>query len=148
MENLPEWLQQFNGADLAQGAPRAALLASRDGEGWPHLAYLSAGEILARDGIISIALWAGSRTTQNILRDGRAVLHAAADQMAWEARLSLKPRAAKDGDTLAIFDGMVSESRRHAAPYADVLGMMQFRLHDEAATITRWQAQLKRLAER
>ncbi len=77
-----------------------------------------------------------------------AVLHAAADNVAWEARLTLTPRRARDGDTLVFFDGKVVQTRRLAAPYADVLGMVQFRLHDEPATLERWQAQLRRLAER
>jgi hypothetical protein len=147
MQALPEWLQQFDGR-LGDGAlSRGAILATTGGEGWPHLAYLSAGEILAQHGGISIALWPNSRTAANIARDGRAILHVVAEGRVWEARLSLKPRS-EDSDGPAIFDGAILETRDHPAPYASVEGLVVFRLHDEAATRARWQAQLERLRAR
>jgi hypothetical protein len=146
-ERPQEWLQQFDGSNLKRTPYRAAVLASTDGEGWPHLAYLSAGEILARAGGLSFALWPKSRTSANILRDGRAVLHAAWQNAVWEARLALTPRAGPDEAGLAIFDGAIVETRRHVAPYADVQDMILFRLHDPDATLGRWEAQLERLRQ-
>ena len=144
-ECLPEWLKQFDGSSMNRTPYRAAVLASVDDEGWPHLAYLSAGEILAQDGGISIALWPKSGTTANIARDGRAVLHAAWQNVVWEARLALIPRPGQGDAGLAIFDGTIGETRRNAAPYADVLDMILFNLHDPASTLSRWEAQLKLL---
>ena len=144
-ECLPEWLKQFDGSDISRTPYRAAVLASVDDEGWPHLAYLSAGEILAQAGGLSIALWLKSCTAKNIARDGRAVLHAACQNVVWEARLALKPRPGQDEPGLAIFDGTIVETRRNAAPYANVLDMILFQLHDPAATLSRWEAQLQRL---
>ncbi len=142
--NLPVWLQPFSGKDLQASMSEAAILASVDDEGWPHHAYLGAGEILARPTGISIALWKCSRTTANIMRDGRAVLYAAAEANIWEARLMLTRRLV-EGEGLAVFDGVLSAVRRHAAPYANVLGLLEFKLHDKQATLDRWRKQIELL---
>ncbi len=144
-EPLPEWLTQFDGEALADKVGAAAILATADAEGWPHMAYLSAGEILVQDGRLSLALWPTSEASANLRRTGQAVMHVGADGVVWEARLKLTPRAA-DGDTrAAVFDGEVSALRRHAAPYADVLCLVSFRLHDAPATLERWTEKLAEL---
>jgi hypothetical protein len=138
---LPEFLQAFTGDSLEAAATSGAILASVDEEGWPHQAYLSAGEILAQSDGLSIALWPGSRTTSNIERQGRAVLYAAAQGNIWEARLQLARRPAMD-DGLAIFDGEIVETRRHAAPYAEVICLLDFQLLDRQETLKRWMKQI------
>jgi hypothetical protein len=137
----PEFLQAFTGENLDAAAARGAILASVDEEGWPHQAYLSAGEILAHPAGLSIALWPGSRTTANIGRHGRAVLYAAAEGCIWEARLQLGRRQIA-GEGPAIFDGEVVETRRHAAPYAEVVSLLDFRLLDRQDTLKRWATQI------
>jgi hypothetical protein len=144
-QNVPEWLQQFAGAQIQSTPCQAATLASVDAEGWPHLSYLSIGEIFVRAGIVSIALWPNSRSTANIARNGQAVLHAAWEGAVWEARLAMKSRENGSEEGSVIFDGTIVECRRHAAPYADVLHMMLFKLHDPSATVARWEVQMKRL---
>ncbi len=144
-EPLPEWLTQFDGEALPDKVGAAAILATADAEGWPHLAYLSAGEILVQDTRLSLALWPTSETCANLRRTGQAVMQVGADGVVWEARLKLTPRAT-DGDTrTAIFDGEVQGLRRHAAPYADVLCLISFRLHDAPATLERWTEKLAEL---
>lgn len=141
----PDWLGPFDGVNLEAELTRAAILSTVDAEGWPHQAYLSAGEILADGDRISLALWPTSRTTANLDRDGRAVLYVAHGGAVWEGRLALSRRAGPPADGAVIFDGQVTASRRHAAPYADVLGLIAFQLHDPVATLARWTAQLERL---
>jgi len=146
VDSLPEWLRQFNGRDLEAAMTQAAILATQDSQGWPHLAYLSAGEILARSGGISLALWPASRTAANLRLEGRAILHVAWEGVVWEARLALHLRDADAGEGhLLFFDGVVTETRRHAAPYAEVETLISFRLHDEPGTLARWKLQLDRL---
>ena len=148
-EQIPlEWLGPFDGTNLEAELSRAAILSTVDAEGWPHQAYLSAGEILFADGRISLALWPTSRTTANLDRDGRGVLYVAHDGAVWEGRLALGRRGEPPTDGAVIFDGQVTAARRHAAPYADVLGLIAFRLHEPATTLTRWAAQLERLRGR
>jgi len=138
---LPEFLQAFTGENLELASSQGAILASVDAEGWPHQAYLSAGEILAQNTRLSIALWPGSRTTANITQQGRAVLYTAAGGSIWEARLQLTRRPA-EGDGPAIFDGEIVETRRHAAPYAEVISLLDFRLLDSQDTLQRWAKQI------
>jgi hypothetical protein len=142
---LPDWLTQFDGEGLPDKVGVAAILGTVDGEGWPHLAYLSAGEILVEGDRLSLALWPTSQTCANLKRRGQAILHVGAEGVVWEARLSLTPRAEVDQHGTAIFDGEVEAIRRHAAPYADVLCLISFRLHDPAATLQRWAEKLAEL---
>jgi hypothetical protein len=139
-KTLPDWLTQFDGERLTEKVGVAAILGTADAEGWPHLAYLSAGEILVRDSRLSLALWPTSQSCANLRRSGQAVLHVGAGGVVWEARLHLRPRGGDE--RAAIFDGEVGELRRHAAPYADVQALVSFRLHDAPATIQRWTEKL------
>jgi len=138
------WVSQFDGANLDSKIHVAAVLATLDDEGWPHLAYLSAGEVLAHDARrLTFVLWPSSRSAANLVRVGRGVLHAVADGAVWETRLMSQPRA--DANELAMFDAEVIDVRRHAAPYAEVTGLIGFRLHDAAATLDRWRRQIERM---
>jgi hypothetical protein len=145
ISELPSaWVGQFDGTRLDSKIHVAAVLATVDEEGWPHLAFLSAGEVLAHDARrIAFVLWPTSRSAANVARDGRGVLHAVADGAVWETRLRSQPRA--EAHELAVFDAEVIDVRRHAAPYADVTGLIGFRLHDPAATLERWRRQIERM---
>jgi hypothetical protein len=138
------WMTQFDGANLDGKLQVSATLATVDEDGWPHLAYLSAGEMLAHDSRrITFLLWSRSRSAANLIRVGRGALHAVADGAVWEARLISRPRA--DADELSVFDAQVTEVRRHAAPYAETTQLIGFRLHDPAATLERWRRQIERM---
>jgi hypothetical protein len=141
-EQIPDWLARFDGEGLQD---KTELAATTDAQGWPHMAYLSAGEILARSGRVSLALWPSSQTAANLQRSGQAILHVGADGVVWEARLRVRPRGVDDDGRAAIFDGEVEGVRRHAAPYADVVSLVSFRLHDPAATLHRWTEKLAEL---
>ena len=148
-EPMPKWLTQFDGEGLQDKVGVAAILGTADAEGWPHLAYLSAGEILVTDERLSLALWPTSQTCANLRRCGQAILHVGADGVVWEARLKLTSRATAGDERTAVFDGEVEGLRRHAAPYADVICLVSFRLHDAPATLKRWtekQAELRAAA--
>ena len=138
------WIAQFDGADLDRKLDVSAVLASVDDEGWPHLTYLSAGEVLAHDARrITFLLWSTSRSAANLLRGSHGILHAVADGAVWEARLMSKPRA--NATELTVFDAEVIDVRRHAAPYAEATGLIAFRLHDPAATVERWRRQIQQM---
>ena len=138
------WTAQFDGAHLDRKLEVSATLATVNEDGWPHLAYLSAGEVLAYDSRrITFLLWSRSRSAASLMRVGRGVLHAVADGAVWEARLISRPRA--DADEVAVFDAEIIEVRRHAAPYAQTTQLIGFRLHDTAATLERWRRQIERM---
>ena len=47
MDSNLAWLEQFDGNITPDAPLRAAILVTSDAEGWPHVAYLSMGEVLA-----------------------------------------------------------------------------------------------------
>jgi hypothetical protein len=143
-ELMPEWLKRFEGNKLEDALDLGAIFASVDEEGWPHHAYLSAGEILVHSGEVSVALWGASRAVANVMRAGRAVVYVAAQGSIWEARLTLKRRPA-DNTNLAVFDGSIIVTRQHSAPYADVISLLDFKLHDRQSTLQRWREQIELL---
>jgi hypothetical protein len=146
-EQLPEaWFRTFDGTDLAGRQDVSAILATVDEDGWPHVSFLSVGEILVRDAAhLSLLLWPASTTARNIGRSGRAILFAAIEGSVWEARLDA--HAVQDGvEGAARFDARVTAARRHLAPYAEVTGMIGFRLHDSEDVLARWRGQIDRLA--
>jgi hypothetical protein len=147
-DQLPsEWVSQFDGTHLEDKLHVAAMLATVDAQGWPHLAYLSAGEVLVHDlRRVSVCLWPASRTTANLQRVGRGVLYAAAAGVVWEAKFVATLRAGSD--TPVIFDIEVIEVHRHAAPYAEVTTLIGFRLSDPPSTVERWRRQIAVLKER
>jgi flavin reductase (DIM6/NTAB) family NADH-FMN oxidoreductase RutF len=135
----------FDGTGLKDKQNAAAILATTDEDGWPRLAYLSAGEVLVHDpNRLSISLWPTSSSTLNLLRTGRGVLQAAARGAVWEARLNATRRQTTN-EGPAVFDAEVVEVRRNAAPYADVEWLIAFRLHDAPAAVERWERQIGRM---
>jgi hypothetical protein len=144
---LPEgWLRRFDGERLAGRAGEAAILATVDAEDWPHLAFLSVGEVFAPDvSRLYFATWARSRSTQNLQRQGKASLFVALGGSVWEARLRVHQCNTGTDDALVVSAGDVVAVREHAAPYASVLGLVSFRLDEAAEAITRWEQQIEML---
>jgi hypothetical protein len=64
-----------------------------------------------------------------------------ADRMVVEARLTVEPAPAED-DGRAVFAARLDRLRPHRAPYAEVEGLVAFRLLDPAATLDRWRTQI------
>ena len=75
-DTLPDDLvAELDGTGLAGKVGQAYLLVTSDEDGMPRPCMLSAGELLAVDSRrVRVALWAGSRTSANLARDGRALL--------------------------------------------------------------------------
>ena len=132
----------FDGRDLSAKTLASAILATVDDKGWPHLSFLSAGEILIHGDHLWLTLWATAHGAAALRRTGRGVLFAAAEGVVHELRLeSLAPPPARDGGTVVIALHAVGH-REHAAPYASVSGLIGFALDDPAASIDRWQRQI------
>jgi len=141
---LTAWAAYFDGHDLDSKLRSGAILATTDADDWPHLAYLSAGEVLAHNSSsLSLALWPASRTTANIGRNGGAVLHVACSGQVYELRLAAVRRPSRS--RLAIFDVRILETVPHHAPYATVCGLIDYDLHDPAETLQRWKLQIAEL---
>ena len=133
-------LAQFDGNELGDKRAVSAVLATVAEDGWPHLAYLSAGEVLIAADRLRVRLWPRSGSAANLRREGKVALHAAADGAAWELRLAIVGRV--DAPDRLIVEMVVVEAISHRAPYAEVRGMIGFKLHDEAKTLAGWEAQI------
>jgi hypothetical protein len=145
-EALPSsWIGMFDGEALDQRLGVSALLCTTSDDGWPHASFLGVGEILMQGpDRLGLMLWPHSNTARNLTRTGRASLFAAADGEVWEARLQAAA-IGEVGEEPQIFHATVAAVRRHPAPYAEVEGMITFRLHDPAGVLDRWREQIARL---
>jgi hypothetical protein len=142
-----------DGIDAALGGePLEAIeLLTSDEDGWPHVAWLSPGEVApVGPGSLGLCLWSNSTTTRNLGRDGRALLQAVVEGEVHKLRLSVRPLGPVDvdGTTLAGFICEVAGRKRDAVPYADVLAGPAYRLNDAPSVAERWHAQLRALESR
>jgi hypothetical protein len=118
-------------------------LISIDTEGWPHVALLSVGEVLALTGPhLRLALWPSSTTAANLQRTSRGTLATVADATAYRLKLQVIPRGTLDGPAgpSAVFDARVVDVRKDVAPYAVLESGIRFRLVDPDAVTARWAA--------
>ena len=110
--------------------------------GWPHLAMVSVGElVVAADGRLALALWPTSTCAANLARTGRATLAVVADGLAFSLRCHVDdelPITAGEDPAMRGFVLRVIAAVEDAAPYADLLSGVTYRLHDAGATLARW----------
>ena len=110
--------------------------------GWPHLAMVSVGElVVAPDGRLALALWPTSTCAANLARTGRATLALVADGLAFSLRCHVDdelPMTVGEDPAMRGFVLRVIAVAEDAAPYADLLSGVTYRLHDVQATLARW----------
>jgi hypothetical protein len=110
--------------------------------GWPHLAMVSVGElIVAPHQRLALALWPTSTCAANLSRTGRATLASVADGRAFSLRCQVddqRPIAAGEHVAMRGFALRITAATEDAAPYADLVGGVTYRLHDAKATLARW----------
>jgi hypothetical protein len=146
---LPEALRRrLDGRDLGDKVGETFLLCTVGEPGWPHVAMLSAGELLAvspRE--LRVALHEGSGTSANVERTGRATLLAVLDGAAWTVRLDAVPlgRHRAGGIELRLLSAKVAEVTEHRVPYAELETGVRFRLTDAGGALARWRETLTAL---
>jgi hypothetical protein len=110
--------------------------------GWTHVAMVSVGElVMAADGRLALALWPASTCAANLARTGRATLAAVADGSAFSLRCHVDhevPIATGEDPSMRGFVLRVTTAIEDAAPYADLLTGVTYRLHDPQTTMARW----------
>lgn len=134
----------------AEDALEALQLITVDEDGWAHVALLSAGEVAAvTDDRLALCLWRGSGTTRNLLREGRAVLHAVTRGAVVKANLAVEPlgTVSVGGTELQAFLASALRLSHDAVGYAEVLGGIRYRLTDVEGVVARWRAQQAALAD-
>ena len=138
------------GVDNARGgAPLDAMeLITTTDSGWPHVAWLSGGEVLALEpDVLALCLWRGSTTTANLRERKRALLQVVVDGTVH--KLQLATRRVADIDTghatLTAFLARCEGAKVDAVNYAEVLSGPRYRLHDPDSVVARWHDQLDAL---
>jgi hypothetical protein len=110
--------------------------------GWPHLAMVSVGElVVAADGRLALSLWPTSTCAANLARTGRATLAVVADGLAFSLRCHIDdefPITTGEDPAMLGFVLRVIAVVEDAAPYADLLSGVTYRLHDAQTTLARW----------
>src|SRR5258708_5563009 len=130
-------LRALDGHDLPGHVGLTFPLLTVDASGWPHVALLSAGEVLAvGESELRLALWPGSETTANLTRDGRGTLMVIAGATAFY--LELEARPASPGDRLALFTARVRRVLADEVAYARITTGISFDLPDPASVLGRW----------
>lgn len=140
----------LDGRDLEAAVGLTLLLITASEDGWPRVAMLSAGEVLApAGGEVRLALWGGTHTTANLARTGQGTLMAVVPPATYYLRLRAAPprEASVGGHPRAIFVTAIEEAREDVVAYAEVTSGIEFSLVDRPATLKAWAANLKAMAE-
>jgi hypothetical protein len=150
-EALPEPLWRIlDGADPQAHVGLTIVLATPAVSGWPLIALLSTGEILApspRD--VRIGLWASSTTTAALTETGRTTLAMVHDGAAWDVNLRCERApdiVVEGGGHLAAFRCRVEEVLEDRVGYAALTDGIRYRLHHPEQVLPRWQTMLAGLA--
>jgi hypothetical protein len=145
---LPDALTALlDGKRLEQRVGETFLLTTTDEDGWPHVAMLSAGEVLVTGpSEFRLALWPGSHTTRNLTRRRRALLMAVVPP-AYYVRLECRSLGeVRPQRPLAAFSGSVVDVQEDVVGYARVVDGIRFELEDRAATVELWRSAIEALA--
>ena len=143
-DQLPDALSQLlDGSDLASREGLTFLLLTTDAAGWPHMAMLSVGELVAMDQrTLRAGLWLHSSTSNNLTRAGRAMLTLIADGNGYYVRLTAQRGPDLDlgaEGRLAYFVMQVEDVQEDSADYATLTSGVTFRLKQPEQVVPRWQ---------
>jgi hypothetical protein len=143
-------LSLLDGRAPADHQGTTIVLATLGPEGWPLIALLSVGELLAvGDRDVRIALWASSSTTAALAETGRTTMSVVLEGAAWDARLRCDRApdiAVEGGGRLAAFQCRVEEVLEDRVGYAELTGGIQYRLVRPEEVLPRWERTLEALA--
>lgn len=143
-KQLPDSVRSLlDGADLASREGTTFLLLTTDECGWPHMAMLSVGELVAIDAqTVRAALWLHSSTSKNLTQSGRATLTLIANGNGYYVRLLAERGPDLDLGTegrLAYFVMHVQDIEEDSADYATLTSGVTFRLKQPEHVVPRWQ---------
>ena len=143
-DQLPDSVRQLlDGSDVAGREGLTFLLVTADQSGWPHMAMLSVGELVAADAhTLRAALWLHSSTTNNLNREGRGMLAIVANGNGYYVRLAAERGRDLDlgaDGRLAYFALRIEDVLEDAADYATLTSGVTFRLNSPDQVVPRWQ---------
>ena len=143
-DQLPDALRQLlDGSNLASREGLTFLLLTTDEAGWPHMAMLSVGELVAMDQhTLRAGLWLHSSTSKNLTQAGRAMLTLIADGNGYYVRLAAQRGPDLDlgaEGRLAYFEMQVEDVQEDSTDYATLTSGITFRLNQPEQVVPRWQ---------
>lgn len=152
-KTLPEHLRAvFSGDNIEEREGLTFLVLTSTGDGWPHLAMFSVGEIVVvGPDTLYLAAWPQSTATQNLRRSEQVTLalvwQAAGYYIRCRARQGENLHVGRGGD-LAFFELTVDEVLEDIAPYAVLTSGVTFELKDRSDVLPRWQETVTALKRR
>src|SRR5438105_7565598 len=124
----------FSGDDLATREGLTFLFLTTTADGWPHLAMLSVGEVLAagrRE--LRVALWPTSTATANLTRSSQATIALVHDGVGYSLRCSARRgpdlEFGREG-SLAFFELQIEDALEDAVSYATLTSGLTYRLNE------------------
>jgi len=144
--SLPEPLQErLRGDDLAARLGIAVVIVTTDGDGWPHPAMVSYGELMAPDARrVRLAIHRASGTADNLRRRGRITLCFVEAGMAYyvKAAVALPEEPVPGCPDLVRFEAIVEqvladEARADSEPGAAIVDGVRFCTGRPAAAVLR-----------
>ena len=149
-DTLPEAVcELLDGRDPAGRMGVTVLLLTTSDEGWPQVAMLSVGEVLAVDRRhLRLALWPGSGSTGNLARGRLATLMLVLAPDTYYVRLRARQLAdlSLSSGVRACFEGDVEDVLRDVVGYATVTSGIEFRLDEPERVLPVWREALAALA--
>ena len=140
----------LDGEELSAKEGTTLLLLTATSAGWPHVAMLSVGELLAISATqLRAALWPASTATCNLTSTGQATIALVYKGVAYYLRCrarrgpDLEVPSSEAG--LAFFDLELEEVLEDVVPYAELTSGVTFRLVDSSESIARWEERIAAL---
>jgi len=125
------------------------LLLTTSDEGWPQVAMLSVGEVLAVDDRrLRLALWVGSGSTANLSRGRRATVMLVVGAETYYLRVRTRRLAdlALSRGPRACFEAEVEDVLVDVVAYATVTTGIGFRLNQPEEVLPAWEETVAALA--
>lgn len=145
---LPASLVAYlDGKDLRPRVGQAIQVLTVGEDGRAHGALLSAGEILAIDGLhVNFAISPNSTTERNIQRSGQVAFALVHGGKLYELQLSARLSGEiAVGHNNAAFTATVETVKAHSVPYAELQSGPTYTLKDPEAVLNRWNQQIAAL---
>jgi hypothetical protein len=141
--DLPEAVRELlDGTALAAKVGTTLLLITSGRDGFPHLAVLSVGEVLATaKDELCLAIHAGSRTVAALREHKQALLATVVDGALYRHRLAVRVSSevdTADGERDALFVADVLEVTEDRVPYARLTHGLEYELLDPSAVLPLW----------
>lgn len=143
-------LALLDGTDLDSKVGETILLLTVSDSGWPHLAMLSAGEVLATGpGEVRMALWKGTTTGNNLRRTSQGTLalvyggagHYIELEVAGTADIRVGTKS------LDYFACRVTKALRDVVGYATLTSGIRFELPRREDIVSHWERTVAAMRE-